>query len=1060
MKISFHTSPMRHYVCLGLLFLFCNATIILAQEGRLTGQVFDELNEGIPGAVVQVKGTTTGTVTDMDGRFEIQAKENSTLIISMIGYKTVELNIRDNQLVTIHLVESTIGLDEVVVIGYGTASKRELTTSISTVQGDVLKNAAISSVGEGLKGKMPGVRVTSVNNSPGSETEFRVRGGSSIHLNNDPLIIVDGIEQTMEGLNPADIETFSILKDAASTAIYGARGSNGVILITTKEGKKGKTRIIFEAGMAHQQAARQLEFLNAEEYLNIMRPAIQSSPFSSRLNNASAAGTGNNPSSIYTTQYLSEGATIPAGYKSMADPLDPTRTLIFQDNSFRDELFHDTWWQNYYLGINGGSDDATYAVSLGYLDDDGIAIGTGFQRYNFKANTSINSIRNLRLKFGVNYSELVKEEYDNQRNVIARGLAAPPTQKIYMEDGLPAPGYSATTPNPLFYDYYNDQQKKTKYLTINGSARYDITRHLSLNAQGSVYRREYDADSFEKANKYNPERTVSAIANTLERNKVEFYLAWKRSFNKSHSFNLMGGYSYQDELSDRLTVGGYGGSTDKITTINGATTFDPRTTTGVRESFRLAGFYGRAMYDYKKRYLLSFTFRADGSSLFDTNNQWGYFPGMSAGWVISDEPFMKGLDRQVSQLKLRMSYGQTGNNSITNKDALGSYSPSVIYDGNGGLVPDRMSNILLRWEHTNQLDLGLDLGLFNNRITVVADLFDRRSKDLLFQKDLPNTSGYSWVMSNVGEVKFYGFDLDVTTRNVVRPAFTWSSKFVWSFVKNEVLKLEDNGRDRNRIGGINGTMYDGSPFAFGGLAEGESLYSFHGYKKAGILQTTEAADNAYFDDLSTGYRDGRSVKGRKNVGDYEWYDRNGDGKITDVDQFHLGVTEPISTGSLSNMFTYKDWGLNIGIDWALGHSIYDEAYSRYFLATFAYTHSLVKDVLQTWTPENPNAKYARFVANDSGDGSNNFARMSDVFTYKGDYLSLREISLLYNLNGDLLKKANISNISLNLTANNLYYFTQVPGSISPETGSSSTYSGSYYNYPPVRKISAGIKVTF
>ncbi len=196
------------------------------------------------------------------------------------------------------------------------------------------------------------------------------------------------------------------------------------------------------------------------------------------------------------------------------------------------------------------------------------------------------------------------------------------------------------------------------------------------------------------------------------------------------------------------------------------------------------------------------------------------------------------------------------------------------------------------------------------------------------------------------------------------------------------------------------------------------------------------------------------------MGDYEWYDRNGDGKITDVDQFHLGVTEPISTGSLSNMFTYKDWGLNIGIDWALGHSIYDEAYSRYFLATFAYTHSLVKDVLQTWTPENPNAKYARFVANDSGDGSNNFARMSDVFTYKGDYLSLREISLLYNLNGDLLKKANISNISLNLTANNLYYFTQVPGSISPETGSSSTYSGSYYNYPPVRKISAGIKVTF
>ncbi len=1051
---------MRHIICLGLLILLSNTTLILAQERMVTGQVFDASNETMPGAVIQVKGTTIGTVTDVEGRFGINAKENSTLVISMIGYKTVEINIRNNTSVTVRLEENTIGLEEVVVIGYGTASKRELTTSISTVQGEVLQNVAISSVGEGLKGKMPGVRVTSVNNSPGSETEFRIRGGSSIHLTNDPLIIVDGIEQTMEGLNPSDIETFSILKDAASTAIYGARGSNGVILITTKEGKKGKPSIVFEAGLAHQQAARQLEFLNAEEYLGIMRPAMQRSPFSNRLNGASAAGTGNTASSIYTTQFLAEGASVPEGYRSMADPLNPEKTLIFQDNSFRDQLFKETWWQNYYLGINGGSENSTYAVSLGYLDDDGIAIGTGFQRYNFKANTSINSIKNLTLKFGVNYSELVKEEYDNQRDVIARGLAAPPTQKIYMEDGLPAPGYSATTPNPVFYDYYNDQQKKTKYLTLNGSARYDITKSLSLNAQGSIYRREYDADSFEKANKYNPERTVSAIANTLERNKVELYMAWKRSFNKKHSLNLMGGYSYQDELSDRLTVGGYGGSTDKITTINGATTFDPRTTTGIRESFRLAGFYGRAMYDYKKRYLLSLTFRADGSSLFDTNNQWGYFPGMSAGWVISDEPFMKGLDKQVSQLKLRLSYGQTGNNSISNKDALGSYSPSVIYDGNGGLVPDRMSNINLRWEHTNQLDVGVDLGLFKNRITVVADLFDRRSKDLLFQKELPNTSGYSWVMSNVGEVKFYGFDVDVTTRNIVRPSFTWTSKFVWSFVKNEVLKLEDNNRDRNRIGGINGQLYDGTPFSFGGLAEGESLYSFYGYKHAGILQTTEAADNAYYDDLSTGYRDGRSLKGRKNPGDYEWYDRNGDGKITDVDQFHLGVTEPVSTGSLNNMFTYKDWGLNIGIDWALGHSIYDEAYSRYFLATFAYTHSLVKDVLNTWTPENPNAKYARFVANDSGDGSNNFARMSDVFTYKGDYLSLREISLIYNLKGEFLRKANISHITFNLTANNLCYLTQVPGSISPETGSASTYSGSYYNYPPVRKISAGIKVTF
>lgn len=1042
------------------IFLLLSVHIgISAQEKTISGLVHDNEGELLPGVTVSVKGTTNGTLTDVDGKYVIKAKEKDVLIFTMIGFKTMELTVSKNASFNIVMEQKLVGLDEVVVIGYGSESRRVLTSSVAKVGGEVLNNIPITTIGEGLKGKMPGVRVTSTNNQPGSEVEFRIRGGSSIHLTNDPLIIVDGIEQSMEGLNPSDIESFEVLKDAASTAIYGARASNGVILVTTKQGKKGKSAITFESSMAYQQAARQYEFLNAEQYLTIMRPAMQNSPYTSRLTGTSAAGTGNTESSIYTTRYLNDGETVPSGYKSMIDPIDPAKTLIFQDNSFKDELFKNTWWQNYYLGIDGGTDNASYTVSLGYMDDNGIAIGTGFSRYTIKGNTKIKANKAMDVTLSLNYSEMKKNEYDNQRNVISRGLAAAPTQKIYMEDGTPAPGYSATSPNPVFYDYYNDQDKKTTNLTISGNIRYRLVKGLTANVQASLYRRRYDANSFEKANYYSTLRTTSVIANNLEKNKIEAFLSYRNTFDKSHSISAVGGYSYQDELSARTTVTGYGGSTDQISTLNGATTVDMTQTTGVREKLRLIGFYGRAIYDYKKKYLLTATFRTDGSSMFSKDNQWGYFPGISAGWIISDEDFMKSTEGHLSQLKLRASYGQTGNNNISYYDAKGSYVPSV-YDGNGGLITDRMGNEKLKWEHTNQLDLGADIGLFNDRITLIVDYFNRHTYDLLTPKELPNTSGYSYVMYNLGEVKFYGFDIDLNTQNIDTKDFKWNSKFVLSFVKNKVLKLNDNGRDKNREGGTNGVMADGTSFSFGGIAEGESLYSFYGYKSAGILQTTEAADNAYYDDLSAGYRDGRAIKGRKNVGDYEWVDRNGDGKITDVDQFYLGVTEPTSTGSFTNMFSYKNFGLNITVDWALGHSIYEESFSRYFQASFAYTHSLVTDVLQTWTPENPNAKYARFTANDPGDGSNNFGRISDIFTYKGDFLCLREISLLYNIKHLRLQKLGIQNIGLSLTGSNLHFFTAVPGGVSPETGTSSTYSSSYYNYPPIRKYALGVKITF
>lgn len=1049
-----------------LLLCFVGMTS-MANAVEITGIVKDKTGEPLTGTTVQVKGKTIGTSTNLEGKFKIEAESKDILVFSMMGFKTQEIPVEKQKDLTVILEESSVSLDEVVLVGYGSESRRTITSSISKVKGDVLQNIPITTVSDGLKGKIPGVRVTTTNSQPGADAEIRIRGGSSINNSNDPLILVDGVEQSMEGLNPNDIESMEVLKDAASTAIYGSRASNGVILISMKKGKKGTPQITLEATVASQDAGRKYDFLNARDYLTILRTALANSRTASYLTSVGSAGTGNDENSLYSTRLLADGATVPAGWQSMIDPVDSTKTLIFQDNSFQNEVYREATWQNYYMGISGGSEKAKYAASLGYTDDYGVAVGTGFSRVNFKLNTDIAATKKLDIELGINYSEMSLDEYDIQRNVISRGLSCPPTQRLYDDDGLPTRGYNNTSPSPLFYAYYNDQDKKLTTATLTGTAKYKIMRGLTLNVPVSVYRRLYNSDSFEKANYYTSARIASFSYNVLERNKIEPFLSYRTSFNQ-HSISAVGGYSYMDQMSKRYSASAEGGNSDKITTLNGAPT--KTGASSIIEEQALLGFFSRASYDYQKKYMLTLTFRADGSSLFAEGHRWGYFPGMSLGWIASEEKWMKDNIEAVSLMKLKASYGQTGNNSIGLYDALGKYSVDYKYNGHGAIITSTMPNTNLTWETTNQLDLGLDLGVLNDRILVSFDYFDKRTQNLLFDKELPSTTGFASVETNVGEVQFKGYDVEVNTQNIKTKNFSWNTNFVWSFVKNKVLSLPDNGREKNRIGGYEIDIYgdDGSgnkvitgKELFGGIAEGESLYSFYGYKCAGIIKDQEAADNALYDELSSGWRasDGKTTKGRKDVGDYEWVDRNGDGKITNNDMFKLGSTEPTSTGSMTNSFKYKNFGLNVTMDWALGHSIYEESYSRYFLATFACNYALVDGVNDTYSASNPNAKYARFMANDPNYGAN-FSRMSNVFTYKADYLCLREVSLQYTLMAPKLLKNGIKGVTLILSGNNLYFFTALPGALSPEKGASSTYSTSYYCYPSIRKFAIGAKINF
>lgn len=1057
-------SKLNHFY-LTLLLLLCPCLAVFAQELSITGTVIDNERESLPGVSVSIKGTTIGTITDIDGNFDIKATKGSTLMFSYIGYETKEVIIENQTTLNITLSVSTVGLDEVVVVGYGTQSRRTITSAITKVGGEALQNIPISTVGEGLKGKIAGARLYSNDNTPGADAVIRIRGGSSINKSNDPLILVDGVERAFSGLNPNDIESIEVLKDAASTAIYGSRASNGVILVTTKKGAISKApNITFEANVALQQAQTLYNFMNAEDYLRTVRPAVArgSNPHYNDMDGYSASS-GNTATSIYSTRYLREGEQVPAGYKSMIDPIDPAKTLIFQDNNFQDEIYKNAAWQNYYVGLDGGTESIKYNVSLGYTDDAGVAIATGYDRLNMRSGIDVNINKHLSLTAGFDYSKANSEAYENQMNVISRGLATPPTQKKYNDDGTPTKGYNATSPNPLWYQYYNDRSQVDKRLSAYGKLTYRIIDGLRADVQMSTYNHDIKTHSFQKANEFNGLRPTTEGFNELERNKLEAYGTYNKTI-QSHSFSVMGGYSYQRDKQRIMSASVNGASSDKVPTL----TAGPNKTAATSSSTEdvTIGYFGRVSYDFQKKYLFSATFREDASSRFASGNQWGFFPGASVGWVISDETFMQGF-KKVDNLKLRVSYGQTGNNSIDLYDAYGKYSTNAKYDGMAGILPSTMPNTDLTWEVSTQLDAGFDLTMFNNRLTVNADYFNKITDNLLFSKELPNTTGFSNVQTNIGKVKFYGFDIEISSLNIQTKDFEWSSKFTWSFVKNKVLKLPDNGRDKNRIGGT--TLADGT--AFGGTAEGEPLYRYYGYVVDRILETQQDADNAMYDASAKGFRysDGKKIAGRKEVGDYEWKNREGslqrDGKdyIDSQDQFLLGYTVPHSTGGLNNSFSYKNFNLNIFVDWALGHSINQNSEMRYFMNTFANNYTLIDEVKQCWTQPGDNTKYARFTANDPDEGNANFSRTSNIFNYKGDYLCIREISLQYNVPSQAIAKLGMQNLAITLSGNNLHYFTAVKG-VSPEIGTHTTYSHSnsfkYYNYPPIRKYAIGVKVTF
>ena len=1031
----------------------------------ITGKVVDENGDPAIGANIIEKGMTNGTVTDIDGAFTLNVEDNAILQISYIGYLTQEIKVAGKTTLDVILQEDAQTLDDLVVVGYGSTSKRMLTTAISKLDGQVLESKPINTVGDGLKGKVAGVRVYTTDNQPGATPTFRIRGGSSINKSNSPLILVDGVERDIVGLNPNDIESISALKDAASTAIYGAKASNGVIMITTKKGGNTAPTITFEASAAYQEKVQSFKTMNAADFITTMRKAISEGKYPERnFANNYAASSANTETSIYSTRYLGDNEEIPSGYKSMPDPLDPTKTLIFQDNDFMDRYFRPSAWQNYYLNAAGGNERIKYNFSIGYTDDDGIAISTGYKRLTVHGNTEFKITDQLSFEGGYDYSENITEDLpDNKTTFLQRTFSIPNVQRVFWPGtDIPVHSINKTTVAPDWYEYYYSRERTQKYTTTNAGVTWRPIEDLRIVAKGTNSDRYSRYNGFIKETNYKDPRSATATFTSTTRRNMQLYGNYLKTISEIHNINLMAGTEYQKTTSDALSASAEGGASDLIPTLASQPTIIAASSG--KTAIALLSYFGRANYSLKDRYLFSASIRADGSSMFASKNRWGYFPSVSAAWILSEEDFMKGITA-FSSLKLRSSLGQTGNNNIGIFDATGSYNVNNKYDGIAALYADVMGNENLKWETTTQFDLGMDVELLKNRISFSADYYNKVTDDLILSMTLPNTTGFSSVNINTGSIRFYGFDFELHTNNIITKNFSWETDFTYSYNKNKILKLPENGLPKNRM---NGRVIGGGYDYIGGYYEGGSLGELWGYKVKGILETEKQADNAYYDTRSLGFRfsDGKNITGRKAVGDYEWLNREGstlrpDGsiQIDDEDQFLLGNIIPHTTGGIGNTFTYKRLSLYIFLDYQIGSSVFNYQYGNFFKGTFAYNYNLHEDVKKSWQQPGDNTKFAKFFANDADDGNRNYGRTSDVMVQKADYLAIRDITLSYNLPAKWLQSLKVKKMNIYLSGSNLYYFTELVG-IPPENAVTTTNNTEYSPYPTSRKISVGAKITF
>ena len=986
------------------------------QAKTVTGTVTDVSGEPIIGANIRIKGTTTGTITDIDGNFSIEAEPQSVIEVSYIGYLTQETVINNQKSIRFLLKEDTKTLDEVVVIGYGVQKKADLTGSVANINTEKLNTQSNANIGQALQGKIAGVDIVSQGGAPGSGTRIMVRGIGTLN-NASPLYIVDGMYMnSIDHINPNDIASIDVLKDASSAAIYGSRAANGVIIVTTKEGSntEGKPIIDLSVNLGISTASKFLDMLDAKGWAEVTTIARQ------------AIGK-------------------PA--------LDMATDLANKpDNDWQDIMFRPALMQNYNLSVKGGGKYSTYYTGLGYFNQDGIVKGTNYQRYNIQSkNDYKRGIFSAGTNLIISFSHDKPLHQELRGGMIGTILQSVPTLEKY--DDTREGGYGGTygdvvnIPHPLaiiddnIMDRYNENVK----IFANLYAQIELFKGLK-------YKLNLTPDfSFERyknyLNKYDFGLATNSITQLTERQRrrrnilVENLLTFDRTFGE-HKISALAGYTYQDSRFRHIQAYGEG-LPQGLEEIDAATT--NRSNEGNSWRSVLTSILGRVFYSYQNKYLFTATIRRDGSSKFGKNNRYGYFPSFSLGWNVAEEKFMENV-HWLDQLKLRGGYGVLGNQEIDNYQYSSTITTGINYpDGNGGLLqgafPKNFANPDIKWEETAMTNVGIDFMAFNNRLSLTADYYVKNTKDILLTVPIPISSGgANDPIRNAGKIRNNGFEFNLGWMDQPNPDISYGINLIGSFNKNKVIAM----------GSESGSIKGGSTNQNITTSETKAGYPIGGYwliSTAGYFNSQEEVD-AYA-------KDGKKIQPAAEPGDIKFVDANNDGVINDDDRVFQGSPFPDFTFALNGNMRYKNFDLSIGLQGVLGNKIYNA--TRQTLKDVTKGSNFLASCLDYWTPENKNASHPRLTWDDP---NRNTRAESDRYLENGSYLRLRSVQLGYTFPQTWFKGA-IQHARVYINAENLFTITSYSGYSPDVNADNANYRGfDNFIYPTNRTFMLGLNVTF
>ena len=1004
------------------------ATADVLQSRRISGVVTDAGNEPVIGANVRLKGAAAGAITDIDGRFTLDVPGNAVLQISYIGYISKEIAVGRESLLQIQLEEDLRAINEVVVIGYGSIRKSDLTGSVYSVKTAEIQQTPIVSIDQGLAGRASGVQVIQTSGMPGATASIRVRGSSSLQGGNEPLYVIDGFpvysgegfgntggKTSLSGLstvNPSDIESVEILKDASATAIYGARAANGVVLITTRSGKKGQDIITFESDFGVSDVVKKIEVMNAQEYALLVNEA-----------------------------YTNDGLAPYYSSEALAAIAQSGKGTDWQDEVFRTGLS-----QNYQLAFSGGDEKTQYAISGAYFNQTGILIHSDFTRYSTRLNFDRHILPDFTIGTHLSASHTINNsvatETGGEGGVVTGAMKMNPILPVYSDElngmytQVNMPG--TLVPNPVATARERKFNNAASRLLGDIYVQWEVIKDLKLKIS-------LGADVlYNKANLYTPSTIYQA--NGMAKGEIrvrktinwlnENTLTWNKTIAQDHAFNVLGGFTMQRNMAEMV----YASSSNFVNNVMEENNLGAGSVYNKPESeniqWSLMSYLARINYTLRSRYLFSVNARVDGSSRFGANNKYGFFPSASAGWRISEESFMQPLKDLLPNLKLRGSYGFTGNTEIGVYESLATLGSNSWVIGNqlvSGFFPNKIPNPDLRWERTGQLDIGIDIGLLNNRLRLTADYYRKETTDLLYDVAIPGVSGYQTMLKNIGSLENKGYEFSLESDNLAG-AFRWNTAFNISFNRNKVLEL--GGEDYKEMDESDGHLKTGSVRR---LIVGRPVGIFYGYRFDGIFQNEEET------------RQQTSSASPIGVGLRRYKDLNGDGRVDATnDREILGDANPGFFGGLTNNFSCKGVELNVFFQYACGNEIFN--YNAVELETPTGGQNAYKELLNRWTPSNPSNIYPKASTNRN-------VLISDRFIEDGSYLKLKTVSLSYGF--PRLKAKHLQGLRVYVTAQNLLTWTSYRG-YDPEVsyrGASTLQSGEDFGgYPQSRTFMLGIKL--